>query len=149
MYIVSKYRRKNSASRCNRRGAAAVEFALIASVLFMVIFGCIEFSRMILLRNMAQDAAYDAARYCMVEGATSAEAITRANAVLRKLNARGAVVTVNNGVPLTSSSTDVNVQINIPMENNSIFFKPVFRNRNINVAISLKKETYIGYYDAN
>ena len=104
---------------------------------------------MILLRNMAQDAAYDAARYCMVEGATSAEAISRANAVLRKVGAKGAVITVNGGVPITSASANVNVQIVIPMESNSLFFKPVFRNRNINVAMSLKKESYLGFYNAN
>ena len=146
--MFNNFRNKKALGRCKRRGAATVEFALVASVLFMVIFGCVEFSRMILLRNMAQDAAYDAARYCMVEGATSTEAINRANAVLRKLAAKGAVVTVNNGVPITSASTDINVQIVIPMERNSLFFKPVFRNRNINVAISLKKERYLGVYNA-
>lgn len=147
--MFNNYRNNKAGGRWNRRGAVTIEFALVASVLFMVIFGCVEFSRMILLRNMAQDAAYDAARYCMVEGATSAEAISRANAVLRKAGAKGAVITVNDGVPITSASANVNVQIVIPMESNSLFFKPVFRNRNINVAMSLKKESYLGFYNAN
>lgn len=132
--------------RRQRRGVASVEFALVASTLFLILFGCLEFSKMILLRNLAQDAAYEAARYCMVEGATTSEAVAKANEVLAMMNTRGAVISINNGSGITTTSTDILVTIRIPMENNSILFKPIFANRFIDVGSSLRRERYDGYY---
>lgn len=133
----------------DRRGAASVEFALIGSVLFLVIFGCIEFSRIALLRNLAQDACYEAARECMVEGATTQEAVDKALAVLRPIGAKGTVVSINDGVGITTATSDVQVELLIPMENNSILFKPFFRNRTIQVGITLRRERYDGFYNGS
>lgn len=40
-----------------RRGAAAIEFAFIAPVLFLVVFGLFEFSRMVMMQQSVTEAA--------------------------------------------------------------------------------------------
>ena len=47
------------------------------------------------LRHTADNAAYEAARYAMVPGATAAEAKAKANALLKIIGTRNAVVTVS------------------------------------------------------
>lgn len=45
-----------------RRGAAAVEFAVVAPVLFLMIFGLIEFGRMIMVQQALTNAAREGCR---------------------------------------------------------------------------------------
>ena len=49
-----------------REGVSAVEFAVVANVLFVLVFTCMEFARMNMVRNLTQDAAYFAARHVVV-----------------------------------------------------------------------------------
>ena len=70
--------KKTKYRNSDRRGATAVEFALVAQVLFVIVLGAVEFSRLNMIRNLAQDAAYFAARDSMVPGASEAETIAAA-----------------------------------------------------------------------
>ena len=45
-----------------RRGAAAVEFAMTVPILFMLLFAALELGRMNMIRQTANNAAYEAAR---------------------------------------------------------------------------------------
>lgn len=63
-------RKRNSSSR---RGATAVEFALVAPILFLLIFASIEFARMMMTVSMIEQSAFEAARNVAVLGATAAE----------------------------------------------------------------------------
>lgn len=49
----------------DRRGSAAVEFALGAIVLFMLLCGALDFGRMFWIRNTLQYAAEEAGRYAL------------------------------------------------------------------------------------
>jgi Flp pilus assembly pilin Flp len=54
------------------RGNAIVEFALVASLVFIpMVFGIIEFGRVIWSRNMVTAAAREGVRYAIVHGAQS------------------------------------------------------------------------------
>lgn len=129
-----------------RSGTTSMEFAFVAPVLFLIIFGCFEITRMSLLLNLAQDACYDAARFCMVEGATEQEAIDRAQSVLSMMTATNAQVMINEGDGLHSSDKSINVSIVIPMEDNAFFLKQFYTGRYINASITLRVERYSGYY---
>ena len=48
----------------NARGTTAIEFALVAPVFLMLIFGAIEYSRVLWTLNALQEVAFDGAR-CM------------------------------------------------------------------------------------
>ena len=54
--------------RSDQRGAAAVEFALIASFLFMTLFGIIEFGRLFSELEVLNSAAREGARAAAVRG---------------------------------------------------------------------------------
>jgi len=73
--------RSTRANREGERGAALVEFALCATILFTVIFGALEFGRMLWVHNALTDATRRGARYAVTQGmnndpkATSQQAI--------------------------------------------------------------------------
>ena len=54
------------------RGQAMVEFALIAPIFFLVLFGLIEFGRAVYTIQMLDSAAREGARYAIVHGSQSA-----------------------------------------------------------------------------
>ena len=51
-----------------RRGAAAVEFALVAPVFFLLIFGMIEFGRMVMVQQVITNASREGARIAVLDG---------------------------------------------------------------------------------
>jgi len=57
--------------RRNRRGAAAVEFAVVSPVLFLLIFGMIEFGRMVMVQQIITNAAREGARKAVVDDSTT------------------------------------------------------------------------------
>ena len=57
----------------SRQGATAVEFALVAPILFLVLFAGIEFARMMMTVSMIEQSAFQAARHVAVLGSTTAE----------------------------------------------------------------------------
>ena len=65
-------RRVSRRLAADERGAAAVEFALIAPLLFMLIFGIFEFGRVWSQKNVYVGAAREGARYASV----NCEAVT-------------------------------------------------------------------------
>jgi len=64
---------RNRIARRNERGATLVEFAIGAGVFFTLIFGVLEFSRLLFTHNALVDAARRGARYAVIN-ASSAEA---------------------------------------------------------------------------
>lgn len=109
---------KRNRMKTNRRGATAVEFAIVAPVFFMILFAMFEFSRLNVIRHTADNAAYEAARLAIVPGAEAADAIAEANRLLGAVGARGASVTVdppNLGV----DTRQVTVAVEVPMSQNA------------------------------
>src|SRR6187549_548125 len=86
---------RGRAGRNARTGAAAVEFAIVAPIFFVLVLGSLEFGRLNIIRHTADQAAYEAARNAMVPGATTAEARLAADRMLRIVGTRGAQVTIN------------------------------------------------------
>ena len=131
----------------NRRGASAVEFAMVAPAFLVMIFSCVEFSRISLMRNVAQNAAYEAARLVIIEGSTNQDAIDEANLVLSRLGASGAIVTVNGGDEITFETAEVTVRIEIPMSENSLVFPQLYNDKRIVSEVMLNTERYRGFFD--
>ena len=52
----------------NERGAALVEFSLVAAIMLAVLFGVIEIGRLMLVYNTLADAARAGARYALSMG---------------------------------------------------------------------------------
>lgn len=143
-----------------RRGATAVEFAVVAPAFIIVIAVCAEFTRMSMMRNLAQNAAYEAARFVMTEGATVADGIDRANEILARVGTAGAEITINGSDGSTDNEGNVTNEIefdtevvtctiNIPLnENNIVIPDAVIGDTMIGAQISIRTERYRGYFDA-
>lgn len=94
-----------------------VELAIVAPIFFTILFACFEFSRVSLIRNAANNAAYQAARQMMVPGATLSDAQTEANRLLSVLGVTTYTLTVTPN-PVTTTTDRVTVHIAIPAKEN-------------------------------
>ena len=56
-----------SRGAARRRGATAVETALVIGLLFLVVFGIYEYSRLLMVQNLAEHAAREGAREAVVQ----------------------------------------------------------------------------------
>lgn len=68
----------NIRSSAFQRGVAAVEFALIAIPFFLLLFGVMEFGRLLYVWNTAQEVTRHAARLAVVTDFNKADSIKRA-----------------------------------------------------------------------
>ncbi|MDZ4657966.1 MAG: TadE/TadG family type IV pilus assembly protein [Bythopirellula sp.] len=122
-----------------RRGATAVEFAIVAPIFFLLMLASFEFSRMNVIRHTADNAAYEAARHAMVPGATAAEAVAKANTILNTVGTRGARVTIT---PTTLGPTvdTINVQIDVPLNQNGWIVPKFTSGRTLTAQSTLRTE---------
>lgn len=145
--------------RSPHRGATAVEFAMVAPVFVIVIAVCGEFARLSMMRNLAQNAAYEAARFVITEGATVEVGIAHANQILSRVGTANATVTINGSDGVADDDGNVNNQIQfntqtvrcsitIPLkENSAIIPSYFFGETKIEAAMTLRTERYRGFYD--
>lgn len=145
MKRVSKQRRGpiGRGVRKPRRGAAAVEFAICANIFFVLIFTCMEFARMNMIRNLAQDAAYFAARQAMVPGATVQEAIDAADDVMGMMTASGYTVDVEE---LGSDTPNVVVTVTVDFDEIALFAPMFLPNATIQTTARIATERYDGFF---
>ncbi|TWU22539.1 TadE-like protein [Novipirellula galeiformis] len=132
-------------SRKKRAGAAMVEFAIVANLMFVVIFACMEFARMNMARNLAQDAAYFAARTAMVPGATSDEATAEADRIMGSmLDESGYDVTVSD---VNFQSSTISVTVSVDLKAIAMFTPMFLPNKTIETTAVMKTERYEGFYE--
>lgn len=105
--------------RPRRDGSAAVEFAVVATVFFTVVFAVFEFAWLNVVRHAGDVAAYEAVRQAVVPGATAADAIAEVDRVLGAIGVRGAVVTIAPPA-IAETTTSVTVSVAIPVDANSL-----------------------------
>ena len=137
----------------SRNGASAVEFAVVAPVVFGIIWIAFEFMRMTMIQELADIATYEAAREVMVPGAKISEAHAEADKYLRFLGTRNAVVGVT---PFSNdeAQTEINdytsriqVTVQIPCRSNVLLLSRFFGDRTITSNTTLTFESYSGFYD--
>ena len=107
-----------SSNVMNRTGASAVEFAMIAPLIFLLLFGGIEFIRGNIVRHTANNAAYEAAREVITPGANINEAISKAEQILALAGIAGATVVITPN-EITEGTRFVSATVSIPMDVNS------------------------------
>ncbi len=90
----------------NRRGATAVEFALIMPFFLAMLLGLIEFGRGMWIRNTMQYAVEEAARYGSISGASSGDVSTYAQGKILGVDPGGIVFNVSiNASDITVSAS--------------------------------------------
>ena len=63
--------------RKDRRGAAAVEFAVVAPVFFVMVLGMVEFGRIVMVQQVLTTASREGARVAVLDGATAQDVTTQ------------------------------------------------------------------------
>jgi Flp pilus assembly protein TadG len=119
-----EYRASRSRSAVNRDGATAVEFAITAPILFLFLFAALEFGRYNMIQQTANNAAFEAARACIVPGAAASNGQTAGLNVLKAVGLKGGTVSINPAT-ITNTTTQVTATVTIPVTSN-LWTAPVF-----------------------
>lgn len=138
-----------------REGATLVEFALVAPTFLLIIWCCFEFARMSMMKNLAQNAAYEACRFAMMEGATEEDGVDVANQVLARLGTQEATVTTTY-IPIyrddgsvAQEKAFVKTTVSIPIGDNSLVFpSSFFGDQALYAETELRSERYLGYFES-
>ena len=86
--------------RKDRRGAAVVEFAVIAPVFILLVFGMIEYGRMVMVQQILTNAAREGARKAVLDGISTSDV---QSAVVTYMNNAGIGNFVTSDVAVTSN----------------------------------------------
>ncbi len=116
--ITQPIRSRAAFGRAKRRGALSVEMAICVPIVFLLLLGTMEFSRMNMLRNSLDNAAYEGARRGVVPGALASDCVQEAQKVLNAVRANNTTVTITPSV-ITDSTPQVTVTITAPLNSNS------------------------------
>ena len=131
--------RTSPRQRIIRCGAVAVEFALVAPILFLFVFGIIEFARLNMLRNSLENAAYEGARRGVIPGATAAEAEAEARRILNAVSVSNAQVGVSPAI-IVSTTPEITVTVKVPLNGAAWLFYFSSRSNVMTRSITLKRE---------
>ncbi len=99
------------------------------------------------MRNLTQNAAYEAARTVITEGSTNQDAIDQANLILSRFGATAATIDVNGGQAIGFDTPSVTVRIEVPMSENSLVFPQLYNGKSVVAEVTLNTERYRGFFD--
>jgi Flp pilus assembly protein TadG len=132
--------------RIKRRGASAVEMALVAPVLVTLLLGMIEAARLGMVAQMLTTAAREGCRVAVLDGMTQTDVQSRINTVLS-----GSGISVGTVTPTCSSSsytwtsapsgTAITVSLSVPYTQVSWFKVPrLFNGVTISASATMSSE---------
>jgi len=120
--------RNRSQSESRRRGAAMVEFAVVAPVFLIMVVGILELGRAIVVQQLLTNASREGARIGGYDTTTSTSTVTTAvNSYLSNLGISGATTTVSpNTLSTLQDGNSVSVTVSIPFSRVSYLPSPVY-----------------------
>lgn len=125
----------------NRRGAVAVEFAITAPVLLLLLFGSYELSRANMMMHTCEAAAYEGARTGIVPGATAQEVEDSVEEMLAAIGIKNASISTrpNN---LSRETDTVAVTVSVRFSDNSVFAPAFVGNKRFERTCEMTRETF-------
>jgi Flp pilus assembly protein TadG len=110
-----------------RRGAAIAEFAVVVPVLILLIFGMLEFSRLMMVEQVLVNAAREGARKASLPGTTTSDVTTVVNDYLTNSGISGANAPTVSPAPDSANAGDaITVTVSVPFNNVSWLPVPMF-----------------------
>jgi Flp pilus assembly pilin Flp len=127
-----------------QRGAAAVEFAVVAPIFVLLLFGMVEYGRMVMVQQMLTNATREGARRAVLDGTSMANVKTTVRDYLT-----GGHITVNDNEitvspdPRTAAPGDpVSVSLTVPFSRVSWLPSPMFLgNANMSATSVMRRES--------
>lgn len=127
-------------SRINRRtGAAIVEFAVTLPIILFLLAALLEFSRVLMLKQTINSAAYEGARAAVVVGSTPQTACDSVDALMKATQLKKWVTDID---PLVfdEQTSAVTVRVAVPVADNSWITPFFFRSSVIHSSVTLITE---------
>jgi Flp pilus assembly protein TadG len=109
-----------------RDGAAAVEFAVVVPVLIILVFGMIEFSRLMMVEQVLDNAAREGCRRAVLNTATTSDVNTVVTNYLNNSGISGESITVSPDPSTASAGTAITVTVSVPFSSVSWLPHPMF-----------------------
>ena len=110
-----------------RRGAAVVEFAIVAPLFVLLIFGMVEYGRMVMVQQVLTNASREGARRAVGANATTSAVSTTVTDYLTNSAISGATVTVTPRPPSSAAFGDpVTVSVTLPFSQVSWLPSPIY-----------------------
>ena len=126
--VATCQRRAHHSRNDARRGIAAVEFALVLPVFFLMVFGMIEYGRMVMVQQSLTNSSREGARLAVVDGST----VDSVKDVVENYLSSAAVAVDRNNIlvspdPATTAFGDpITVSIAVPYSDVSWLPTPAF-----------------------
>ena len=113
--------------RQKRRGATAVEFAVVAPIVLLLVFGMIEFGRMIVVQQVITNAAREGAEHAQLPGTTSEQVNKTIRNYLAGKSVSDARVSLTPIEPANAGDGEqITVTVSIPFHSVSWLPSPAF-----------------------
>ena len=109
--------------RRKRSGAAVVEFAVVVPVFFLLVFGMIEYGRLVMVQQVLTNAAREGARVGVLDGATQATVTSAVNNYLTSASINGATTAVSPNPP-SSAAYGGSVTVTVSVGFNQVSWLP-------------------------
>ncbi|EMI15632.1 TadE-like protein [Rhodopirellula maiorica SM1] len=128
-------------NRPNRVGAAAVEFALVVPIFLLLVFGIIEFGRVVMVQQILVNASREGARAAAVEGATQASVQKIVKDYLKGCSIKSGAndVVVSPDPSKAKSREEITVSIAVKFSDVS-WMPPMIYDDNLSAATTMKSE---------
>jgi Flp pilus assembly protein TadG len=112
--------------RKRRRGAAAVEFAIVLPVFVILVFGMIEYGRMVMVQQVITNASREGARRAVLDGATTTSVQTAVTSYLTNAKVNGGSASVSPNPTTAVAGDPVTVTVTIPFSAVSWLPSPMY-----------------------
>jgi len=122
-----------------RQGAAMVEFAIVAPILFLLFFASMEFCRVAMIRHTADNAVYEGCRVGIVPGATVAEVQNETQRILSSLGLNNASIAITPPA-IDRDTEEVTVRVTVPLDDNSFVPNQFVAGRSVIRELTLRRE---------
>ena len=127
--MTTKLEKACRSCRRNRRGAAVVEFAVVSPVFFLLVFGMIEYGRMVMVQQLLTNAAREGARVGVLDNSTATEVRTAVKTYLTaaKITLTDDKITCSPANPSSATyGQPVTVTVTVPFSQVSWLPSPMF-----------------------
>ena len=123
-----KYQRYRCQSKNRRRAAAAVEFAIVAPVFFLLLFAMVEYGRMVMVQQLLTNASREGARQAVLDGATTEKVkdVVEQYLANARITAQRNDITVTPTPSATAFGDPISITVSVPFTEVSWLPSPLF-----------------------
>lgn len=120
-----------------------MEFAIVAPLFFLLVFGMVEFGRMVMVQQILTNASREGARKAVIVGMSDADVQASVEQYLANASISGATVTVTTTAPTPPDTAEARtVTVTIPFSQVSWLPSPMYLgDKTLVSATTMRRET--------